>query len=213
METGCEQPARWRTRSRSNKIFDWQLDRELLESDLWVLSAHRYWRGDVGLRTIIPPNLARLRFPPSPSPRAEFSILERLNRIPKKKIGQGRFPMNGILAHSCYQLQAKMDTSSPAVFVNAELLNLYIGRRVRALVQVMRSEGGAIIGQSTDGHQLVIRGSQPFSQPRFIEVIGIAESNQSIRAEICTDFGETCDTSSYNRLCQLANGEFKSLFL
>ncbi|XP_077242839.1 replication protein A 14 kDa subunit-like [Tasmannia lanceolata] len=106
-----------------------------------------------------------------------------------------------------------MDTSSPAAFVNAELLKMYVGRRVRALVQVLRIEGGAIMGQSTDGHQLAIRSSPAFPISNFIEVIGIAESNQSIRAEICRDFGNKCDTVAYNRLCQLANGEFKSLFL
>ncbi|XP_058077567.1 replication protein A 14 kDa subunit-like [Magnolia sinica] len=106
-----------------------------------------------------------------------------------------------------------MDTSSPAVFVNGELLKLYVGRRVRALVQVMRNEGGAMMGQSTDGHQLTIRGSQPLPKSHFVEVIGIADNSQSIRAEICTDFGETCDITAYNRVCQLANGEFKSLFL
>lgn len=83
-----------------------------------------------------------------------------------------------------------MDTSSPAVLVNAELLKMYVGKRVRAVVMVMRIDGGFIIGQSTDGHQLTIKGSQPFPLSTFIEVIGIAETNQSIRAEICTDFGD-----------------------
>lgn len=83
-----------------------------------------------------------------------------------------------------------MDTSSPAVLVNAELLKMYVGKRVRAVVMVMRIDGGFIIGQSTDGHQLTIKGSQPFPLSTFIEVIGIADTNQSIRAEICTDFGD-----------------------
>ncbi|XXG81518.1 hypothetical protein AAC387_Pa09g2132 [Persea americana] len=106
-----------------------------------------------------------------------------------------------------------MDTSSPAVLVNAELLKMYVGKRVRAVVMVMRIDGGFIIGQSTDGHQLTIKGSQPFPLSTFIEVIGIADTNQSIRAEICTDFGDKIDTNTYDRVCQLANGEFKSLFV
>ncbi|XP_008797433.3 replication protein A 14 kDa subunit isoform X1 [Phoenix dactylifera] len=106
-----------------------------------------------------------------------------------------------------------MDTSSPAVFVNAELLKMYQGRRVRAVVQVMRNEGGVIIGKSTDGHQLTVKVSQAFPLSHFVEVIGIADGNQSIRAEICTDFGDTFDTLAYNGLCQLANGKFKNLFL
>ncbi|CBI18579.3 unnamed protein product, partial [Vitis vinifera] len=107
-----------------------------------------------------------------------------------------------------------MDTSSPAVFVNAELLRTYVGRKVRAVVQVIGFDGGVVTGKSVDDQQLIIKGSPP-SVPvmNYIEVIGIADSNQSIRAEIWTNFGSTFDTHSYNQLCLLANGEFKSLFL
>uniref|UniRef100_A0A5B7B4A2 Putative replication protein A subunit B n=2 Tax=Davidia involucrata TaxID=16924 RepID=A0A5B7B4A2_DAVIN len=107
-----------------------------------------------------------------------------------------------------------MDTSSPAVFVNGELLRMYVGRKVRAVVQVIRSDGGVMTGKSTDEHQLSIKGSLPhFPAMSYVEVIGIADSNQSIQAEISTNFGNSFDTHSYNQLCQLANGEFKGLFL
>ncbi|XP_072985273.1 replication protein A 14 kDa subunit-like [Typha latifolia] len=106
-----------------------------------------------------------------------------------------------------------MDPSSPAMLVNAETLKIYLGRRVRSVIQVTRNEGGTIIGQSTDGQQLTIRGAQDVPLSHFVEVIGIADGNQSIRAEICTDFGDTFDTVAYNGLCQLASGKFKSFFL
>ncbi|XP_062112748.1 replication protein A 14 kDa subunit B [Humulus lupulus] len=106
-----------------------------------------------------------------------------------------------------------MDTSNPAVFVNAELLRLYVGRKVRALVQVIRSENGAVIGKSTDDNQIVVKGSPPGSLTSFIEVIGIADGDKSIRAEIWTNFGDAIDAQNYNQLCQLANGEFKHLFI
>ena len=50
-----------------------------------------------------------------------------------------------------------MDTSSPAALVNAEILNMFVGRRVRTVVQIQRNEGGVLVGQSTDGHQLSIQ--------------------------------------------------------
>lgn len=84
-----------------------------------------------------------------------------------------------------------MDTSNPAVFVNGELLSLHVGRKVRAVVQVLRTEGGSIIGKSTDERQLIIKGSlPPYPLTTFIEVIGIADGNQSIRGEIFTNFGD-----------------------
>lgn len=90
---------------------------------------------------------------------------------------------------------------------------MYVGQKVRAVVQVLHSDGGSVIGKSTDDHQLTVRGSAPGSLTKFVEVIGIADGEKSIRAEIWTNFGDTFDTNNYNQLCQLANGEFKHLFL
>ncbi|KAL6509950.1 hypothetical protein OROMI_035001 [Orobanche minor] len=52
-----------------------------------------------------------------------------------------------------------MDTPNPAAFVNAQLLRMYLGWRVRAVIQVLRSDGGdSVFGKSTDEQQLVIKG-------------------------------------------------------
>lgn len=107
----------------------------------------------------------------------------------------------------------EMDTSGPSAFVNGEILNMFVGRRVRTVVQVQRDEGGVLVGQSTDGHQLTIRGALGAPASHYMEVIGIADSNQSIRAEVCTDFGENFDPVAFNGLCRLANGQLKNLFL
>ncbi|XP_057513242.1 replication protein A 14 kDa subunit B isoform X2 [Actinidia eriantha] len=106
-----------------------------------------------------------------------------------------------------------MDISNPAVFVNAELLRMYVGRKVRAVIQVVRSDGGGVVGKSTDEKQLIVKGSPPLPLTTYVEVIGIAESNQSIHAEIWTNFGDTFDAYNYNQLCLLANGEYKHLFI
>lgn len=90
-----------------------------------------------------------------------------------------------------YILQV-MDTSNPAVFVNGALLHMYVGRRVRTVIQVIQSDSGGVTGKSTDDHQLVVKGSQPtFPLTNFAEVIGIADSDRSIRAEMWTNFGNT----------------------
>lgn len=90
-----------------------------------------------------------------------------------------------------------MDTSNPAVFVNAELLRLHMGRRVRAVIQVMRSDGGSTVhGRSTDDQQIIVKGNPPGPLTTFVEVIGIADSNQSIRAEIWSNFGDTLGITS-----------------
>ncbi|MED6133420.1 hypothetical protein PIB30_024148 [Stylosanthes scabra] len=106
-----------------------------------------------------------------------------------------------------------MDTSNPAVFVNAELLPNFIGKKVRTVVKVNQCDGGVTAAKSTDDKDLTVNGLPQVPLLNYVEVIGIAESNHSINAEIWTDFGTTFDTNSYNQLCQLANGEFRSLFL
>lgn len=58
-------------------------------------------------------------------------------------------------------------------------------------MQVVRSDGGVVIGKSTDEKQLAVKGPPP-SAPltNFVEVIGIVDSDKSIRAEIWTNFGD-----------------------
>ncbi|CAI0462274.1 unnamed protein product [Linum tenue] len=84
-----------------------------------------------------------------------------------------------------------MDTSNPAILVNGNLLPMHVRKRVRTVIQVLNSERGSVIGKSTDDQQLVIKGSPP-STPltNFVEVIGIADSDKSIQAEIWTNFGD-----------------------
>ncbi|KAL1343079.1 hypothetical protein HN51_029523 [Arachis hypogaea] len=106
-----------------------------------------------------------------------------------------------------------MDTSNPAVFVNGELLPKFIGKKVRTVVQVNKCDGVVSAAKSTDDQELTVNGLPQVPLMNFVEVIGIAETNHSINAEIWTDFGTTFDTNSYNQLCQLANGEFRNLFL
>ncbi|KAG6596575.1 Replication protein A 14 kDa subunit B, partial [Cucurbita argyrosperma subsp. sororia] len=62
-------------------------------------------------------------------------------------------------------------------------------------------------------NQIVVKGSPPFPLSKFVEVIGIADTDKSIRADVWTNFGDSFDTSTFNKLCQLANGEFKPLFI
>ncbi|KAJ1254264.1 hypothetical protein BS78_03G104200 [Paspalum vaginatum] len=106
-----------------------------------------------------------------------------------------------------------MDTSSPAALVNAEILGMFVGRRVRTVVQVQRSEGGVVVGLSTDGHQLTIKSAMDVPVSHFMEVYGIAESNQAIRAEVCTDFGPSFDAKAFDGLCKLASDKFRHMFL
>ncbi|KAL3579474.1 hypothetical protein D5086_020978 [Populus alba] len=92
-------------------------------------------------------------------------------------------------------LMWNMDTSSPSFFVNGESLPLYNGKRVRAVVQVIQSDGADTTAKSTDEHQLIIKGLPVIPPLKFVEVIGIADGNQSVHAETWTNFGDAFGTT------------------
>lgn len=92
-----------------------------------------------------------------------------------------------------------MDTSSPAAFVNGALLRRYIGQKVRAVIQVVRSDIGSVVGKSTDDQQIVVKGSPPLPLTTYLEVIGIAETDNIIRAEVWTNFGDNFGTPTKNK--------------
>ncbi|KAE8725139.1 Replication protein A 14 kDa subunit A [Hibiscus syriacus] len=84
-----------------------------------------------------------------------------------------------------------MDVSSPAAFVNGGLIRMHVGRKVRTVLQATRSDIASVIGKSTDGYQLVAKGSPPVPLTSYVEVIGVAENENTIRAELWTNFGDT----------------------
>ena len=77
-----------------------------------------------------------------------------------------------------------------SAIVNGETLRMFVGRKVRTVLKVQHTEGGVLVGQSTDGHQLTIKGASEGVESHYLEVVGIADNGQSITAEICKDFGE-----------------------
>lgn len=48
---------------------------------------------------------------------------------------------------------------------------------------------GVLVGQSSNGHQLSVESAMDVHVSHCMEVYGIAENNQTIHAEPCTDFG------------------------
>ncbi|KAI5083936.1 hypothetical protein GOP47_0000105 [Adiantum capillus-veneris] len=108
-----------------------------------------------------------------------------------------------------------MDTSNPAALVNAELLKRYVGRRVRCVVKVVRAEGNsAFAGLTSDSMHISIKQASPISSlSQFVEVIGVVDSDRSLRAEICTNFGDNFDMASFNQLVQMANSDYQPLFM
>uniref|UniRef100_A0ACD5VQH3 Uncharacterized protein n=1 Tax=Avena sativa TaxID=4498 RepID=A0ACD5VQH3_AVESA len=107
-----------------------------------------------------------------------------------------------------------MDTNNRSAIVNGETLKMFVGQRVRTVLKVQHAEGGVLVGQSTDGHQLTIKGALEGNESHYLEVVGIADNGQSITAEVCKDFGENFDAEAFNGLCKVSmDNKVKELFL
>ncbi|KAL2608941.1 hypothetical protein R1flu_027514 [Riccia fluitans] len=105
-------------------------------------------------------------------------------------------------------------TSNPALLANAEKFRPYVGRRVRTVVKVNRFEGGNLHCQAPDGPHIVVRQvprNEEFTQ--FVEVIGVVEGDTALRAEICTNFGDRFDLEQFSKLCDMANGSYRDIFM
>ncbi|KAE8790562.1 hypothetical protein D1007_35132 [Hordeum vulgare] len=111
-------------------------------------------------------------------------------------------------------LDMDSDASFRSAIVNGETLKMFVGQRVRTVLKVQHTQGGLLVGQSTDGHQLTIRGATEGLMSNYLEVIGIADNDQSITAESSKDFGEDFDADVFNGLCKLVvNGKVKEVVL
>lgn len=84
------------------------------------------------------------------------------------------------------------DISNPRPQVNAALFKNYVGRRVTTVIKVSRNEGGTLVGDAPDGIQITVRQVPPHAATSsvFVEVIGVVENDHSLRAEVCTSFGD-----------------------
>ncbi|GAB2253801.1 hypothetical protein Droror1_Dr00021610, partial [Drosera rotundifolia] len=67
---------------------------------------------------------------------------------------------------------------------------MFLGRKVRAVIQVMRNDVGSVVGKSTDDQQIIVKSSPSQPLSAWVEVIGVVDSTRSILADIRTNFGD-----------------------
>lgn len=60
------------------------------------------------------------------------------------------------------------------------------------MAKVVRAESGNVVGGMPDGAVVTVKGAseEVAAQSTFMEVIGVVESDCSLRAETCTSFGD-----------------------
>ncbi|KAK9814149.1 hypothetical protein WJX72_001287 [[Myrmecia] bisecta] len=107
-----------------------------------------------------------------------------------------------------------MDTSDPAPRVNFELLQRYIGKKVRLVGKVMGLDGDLLTVKAADQglvYVKVLPGAGHASE--YVEIDGIVESPNTVQEQQHVEFGSNFDLNSYNELCKLAHFDYPALFL
>lgn len=86
-----------------------------------------------------------------------------------------------------------MDVSNPSPMVNGDLMRRFMGQRIRTVLKVARVESGVVTGQTCDGMNVTVKalGRDPWQSSTFVEVYGVLDSDNSIKEEVATAFGDS----------------------
>ncbi|EDW65881.1 replication protein A 14 kDa subunit A [Drosophila novamexicana] len=98
----------------------------------------------------------------------------------------------------------------PRTLVNGGMLKQFAGQTVSIMVRVESVAGTTLMGLSTDNQKLRISLPSELgaAQGAWVEVIGIPNAGDAIRAKEVIEFGGDnidFDTDSYNAMTQLLN--------
>ena len=94
-------------------------------------------------------------------------------------------------------------------------LQQYLNQTVSLLGQVVRSDSDNAAIRAADGTEISVSyavGGAPMPVDAWVNVIGRAESASSVSEFKHIQLSNAVDMDSYSKLCELANGEFRSLF-
>lgn len=108
-----------------------------------------------------------------------------------------------------------METTNPTPRVNYELLQQHIGKRVKLVCKIDRTEDNKLVVKAADGGTVfIIPSGKSNFDGQVIEVEGVVESPNSLREmEVCSFGGDEFDMATYNELVKMSNGTYSYLFV
>eukprot|EP00898_Chlorokybus_atmophyticus_P001676 jgi/Chlat1/2509/Chrsp175S02373 len=108
-----------------------------------------------------------------------------------------------------------METASATAMVNGAMLAQHVGKKVRVVVKVKSFDNGRCACEAADGQEVFVRlapGTSHYDTP-FVEIQGTVQDPHTVEEEFHTPFGHNFELSTYNKLLELANNNYKQLFL
>mmetsp|Transcript_26003 Transcript_26003/g.55632 ORF Transcript_26003/g.55632 Transcript_26003/m.55632 type:complete len:114 (-) Transcript_26003:81-422(-) len=107
-----------------------------------------------------------------------------------------------------------LDCSDPTPRVNFDLMQRYVGRKVKLVCKVEEFSGESVKVTTCDGQAVFVKPKQGSQyDTAFVEIEGVVENNTTVQEESFTSFGDSFDMKNYNELCKLSNGPTQELFL
>lgn len=89
-------------------------------------------------------------------------------------------------------METGMDCAEPTPRVNYELMQRYVGRKVRLVCKVEEFSGDTIKGTTCDGQTVFIRPKQGSNyDTAFVEIEGVVENGTTVQEEAYTTFGDS----------------------
>ena len=89
-------------------------------------------------------------------------------------------------------METGMDCSEPTPRVNYELMQRYVGRKVRLVCKVEEFAGDTLKASSSDGQTVFIKPKQGSNyDTAYVEIEGIVENGTTVQEESFTSFGDS----------------------
>ncbi|CAL5228165.1 g11246 [Coccomyxa viridis] len=107
-----------------------------------------------------------------------------------------------------------MERPAPCPRVNFALMERYIGQHVLLVCKLdsLEPQMNRAHVVTSDGGRVTVALKTATFDSSFVEFEGIVDAPNQLREEARCEFGSSFDMTTYDRLCQLSNTDYKTLF-
>ena len=96
------------------------------------------------------------------------------------------------------EMESGMDCSEPTPRVNFDIMQRYVGRKVRLVCKVEEWSGDSLKASTCDGQTVFIKPKQGSQyDTAFVEIEGVVENNTTVQEDSYTPFGDSFGKNAF----------------
>ena len=96
------------------------------------------------------------------------------------------------------EMESGMDCSEPTPRVNFDIMQRYVGRKVRLVCKVEEWSGDSLKASTCDGQTVFIKPKQGSQyDTAFVEIEGVVENNTTVQEDSNTPFGDSFGKNAF----------------